>query len=62
MIPMIIFGSLSVMSGLLSLLLPETKGCNLAETVEEVENSKKLDRKEVLSSLKPLNEKEVHTV
>ncbi|GAB6029326.1 hypothetical protein CHUAL_005093 [Chamberlinius hualienensis] len=61
MIPMIIFGSLSMLSGLLSLLLPETKGCNLAETVEEVENSKKLDRKEELTSLKPRNDTAVPT-
>ena len=36
-LPLIIFGGLSVLAGLLSLLLPETKGKVLPETVHDAE-------------------------
>lgn len=36
-IPMATFGSLCIISGILSFYLPETKGKNLPETVEEIE-------------------------
>lgn len=39
-LPMVIFGSLTVAAGLLSLLLPETLMCNMAQTVEEIEKDK----------------------
>ena len=37
-LPLIIFGSSSVIAGFLSLLFPETKGQKLPETIEEGEN------------------------
>ncbi|XP_033115530.1 organic cation transporter protein-like [Anneissia japonica] len=37
-LPLVIFSSLSVVAGLLGLLLPETLGTNLPETIEEGEN------------------------
>ena len=36
-LPLIVFGSLAVIAGLLVLLLPETKGQSLPETIEEGE-------------------------
>ena len=35
--PNLLFGSLSLIAGLLSLLLPETKGTQLPDTIEEAE-------------------------
>ena len=40
-IPPLIFGCLSIAAGLLALLLPETKGKHLSETLEEGENFEK---------------------
>ena len=37
-IPIIIYGVMSIIAGLLALLLPETKGQNLPETLEDGEN------------------------
>lgn len=34
---MSIFGSLCIISGILAITLPETKGCALPETIEEIE-------------------------
>ena len=36
-IPMLVFGSFSVAAGLLALAFPETKNCQLPETIEEGE-------------------------
>ena len=36
-LPLIVFGSVAVIAGLLVLLLPETKGKTLPETIEEGE-------------------------
>ena len=38
MVPMVIFGVCAVLAGLLTLLLPETFGQKLPETIEETEN------------------------
>ena len=38
-IPIILFGAVAISAGLLSLLLPETKGRNLPQTVEEGEEA-----------------------
>ncbi len=38
MYPCLIFGSLAVFAGCLSLILPETQNRRLPETIEEVEN------------------------
>ncbi|XP_052827131.1 organic cation transporter protein [Octopus bimaculoides] len=37
-LPVILFGIFAIIAGLLSLFLPETKGCNLPDTFEEGEN------------------------
>ena len=37
-LPFLIFGGSAIIGGLASLLLPETKGVKLPETVEDVEN------------------------
>lgn len=40
-VPMIIFGSVSLLAGVLTLLLPETKGIHLPETLEDAINLKR---------------------
>jgi len=37
-LPMMVFGSFSLASGLMSLLLPETLGSNLPDTIQEAED------------------------
>ncbi|XP_066450653.1 solute carrier family 22 member 2 [Eleutherodactylus coqui] len=37
-LPLIVFAIIGVISGILVLLLPETKGCDLPETIEDAEN------------------------
>ena len=37
-LPYMVFGTLAILAGLTSLLLPETKGQQLPETLEEGEN------------------------
>lgn len=37
-LPLILFGSLSIVSGVLSLLFPETLNTTLPDTIEEAEN------------------------
>lgn len=37
-LPLILFGSLSIVSGLLGLLFPETLNTTLPDTVEQAEN------------------------
>ena len=43
-LPMIVMGSSAICGGLLSLLLPETLGTQLPETLEDTENFKKNDK------------------
>ena len=37
-LPMLLFGAVAVLAGILAFKLPETLGCKLPETVEEAEN------------------------
>ncbi|CAM1312764.1 Uncharacterised protein g6074 [Pycnogonum litorale] len=41
-VPSATFGILATTSGLLILLLPETKGCSIPDTLEEAENIKRV--------------------
>lgn len=37
-LPLVVFGGFSMIAGFLSLLLPETLGCNLPDTLSEAED------------------------
>lgn len=42
-LPLLVFGAFAFVSGLLSILLPETLGIKLPDTIEEAENIGKKD-------------------
>ena len=46
-IPMATFGTMCLIAGLLAFYLPETKGFNLPESIEEIEGQKQVDEEKV---------------
>ena len=41
LLPMLIFGACSIGGGLMVLLLPETRGCDLPDVIEDVQDSQR---------------------
>ncbi|KYN07327.1 Solute carrier family 22 member 5, partial [Cyphomyrmex costatus] len=53
-LPLILFGSMSIIAGVLSLVLPETLGMKLPDTVQEAEEISKSNRTRKISDLNTL--------
>ncbi|XP_069134584.1 organic cation transporter protein-like isoform X2 [Argopecten irradians] len=59
-IPLIVFGTCSITAGLCALLLPETKGCRLPDTIEEAIDFKLL-REDDDIVIQPMETREINT-
>jgi hypothetical protein len=46
---MVLYGTLTIIGGILYMFLPETKGREIPDTIEEAENPKSLELKKVVN-------------